>query len=363
MVFPFKKQDGRFVINEKTFAKKLDFYKFYPEGQFYNLICTVDKKRYYFKGNGHHTFDVPELFCAAIANKVGIETLQPQPAVFIDKKGVKYTGIVSPDFIEDRTNTEVFNSLGILKYYLMNTNNDYYEMDCEEVMYELRRLNTIENHLQAINFFVQNTNLRLTDRKIEISPTLKQTLKKQQLFYFLMSNEDCYARNIEYQIKQVDNRYVFDVCPVFDNSYSLTLKSFRNKIYDDYENLSRAAFKKQLENGLDQVNIPFGVFEKPTYKPVRSSTALDIATVLLKDPVLMDFYRRFKSVNFKNLFTEFTKSNQYDFIQEKDIDIAAMTLEQTITQLNQAIDCQKVVSSLASFRNKMQGKSELDLLF
>lgn len=351
MFSQFKKQNNRLVIEQEGHSENIHFYKFLPDLEVYNLIYKADGKRFYFKGNGHHSFDVPELFCCALANKLNLGSIQPEPALFVDKNGKQFPGIISQDFIADRANTEIISAADILKFYqfscstptqllsLITDNNN------EKAKIEARRFNNIESHFKAIKTFVLEQNKKHPQKPLSIAPDLIKTLKKQQLFYFLVSNEDCYSHNIQYQITKQENGYVLSLCPVFDNSYTLMLKSFTNKIYHDYENVSRDVFTKYVENGLETVNMPFGVYEKNIYKSSRNSVAMDLAALLLKDEALMEFYQSFKAIKFDKLFEELVQTKQYDFIGAKDIDIATITLGESIAQLERGLQYQKLIGT------------------
>ena len=113
MLEEFEKIDNRYIIDFKKHEILINPKQ--PIQKKYNLRVKMDEKIYYFKGNGVYSYDKSELFCDQIAKEVGLKTISPVPAYFINDKGNYIEGILSKDYLENRKNTEIVNGYQLLK--------------------------------------------------------------------------------------------------------------------------------------------------------------------------------------------------------------------------------------------------------
>lgn len=357
MLTEFKKNGCRYVIDQRKMKNDdFVFYKFEPNLKVYNFIVKKNGKNFFFKGNGTHSFDIPELFSACLAKEVGLNSVEQYPAVFIDKNGQKFEGVISRDYVLDRENTEIINAKKLLKLYAKKMKISSFEekanvmvlcsFDDDISQDKFRSFNNIETHVNAIKMLVNGYNESNSTRKMTYMPNIAKELQKQLLFYYLISNEDSYCYNIEYQTIQKGQEFIIDVCPVFDNSYSFLLKSFNKRVYETYESLSPKALKEHVEIATVSTFFPFGVFQYDKYQSNRNTIASDIVKLLSHDKELLEFYNNLKNVDIEKLFTKLKVDNGYTFIKEKEIKIATELFKATVKQIERERLLQKSLKSI-----------------
>ena len=341
-----EKKDNRLVID----SKKCEIvYQSKSEKKRYNLRLKMDNQIYYFKGNGFYSYDKSELICDEIASQVGLNTIHPVAAYFVDSNGNYIEGILSKDYLEDRKNTEVISGYQFLHLYnqmLLGQKFDIHKFFntvlTKDEMTHLKIYNNLQAYKKSIKLFAQSLQNFNPNFKLEVDKELIKDLSKYFIFYFLTNNEDCYAHNIEFILKKTnENTIKMSLAPLTDNSISLLLKSFKF----DYKNLPENLSSKELENKLESiynvVNMPLSVFEKRNVKFHRESIAVELAKLIMQNDSLKEFYNQMKSIDLEKCLANLKQTKQYQFISDYDIKIAKMTYEHAIKQVEIGLEVTK----------------------
>ncbi|PKK95957.1 MAG: hypothetical protein CVV59_01045 [Tenericutes bacterium HGW-Tenericutes-4] len=334
-----KKIDGRYLIEEVN--SDISFYKFIDKKQIFNFLVKGEKNEY-FKANGRHSFDVSELFACAIANAAGYKIVEQFPAVYIDKKGKQYQGVISEDYIKDREKVEVILSAIVLKTYFNNN-----VLRVEE--------NAIENHYNAAKAYIKNINKikNKKDKKLELDNNFVKDLQKLRLFGFLIGTEDLWPNNIEFFIEN----NILKVSTPLDFSYSFLIKSFSSNLRINFrDGLSQKEKQELVENKLELINMPFKVFSENAEDNNRFTAAQETAKMLLMDDELKEFYNNFKKLDVKQVLTTWQKNNEYNFIEDEDIELASLVVKTSIKQIEQALENEIIVQNSPLYKISKQSE-------
>lgn len=313
-----------------------------PEKKKYNFRVMLNGEIYYFKGNGFYSCDKSELFCCEIAKHLGLKTINPVPAMFIDWKGNKIEGILSKDYIEDRDNTEVFLGYHILNVYKDHKMGEKFDLEdfykrqaTAELPVILKSWNNLEGYYNAIKI-LKTKIASFYPYEVTLEENLFENLAKNLMFYFVTSNEDCWSHNIEFLLtKTKKDKILISLAPITDNSISLLLKSFKF----DYQNLNKNITDNELQNVVDnvmqQIKIPFSVFSKTILKVNRDSVALEIAKLIKRNTDLKEFYNNLKNLDVAGILNNFKEKLSH--VTDTEVKIASMTYKNSIKQLDTAL--------------------------
>lgn len=364
-----KKVNNRYVIEEKDNDNSLSFYKYDERVDTYNLLLKRNNKAYFFKGNGKHSLDVPELIVSALAKEVDLNFVMQYPAVFIDKNGKQIFGVISEDYVENRQKTEVFNFTKVYRDYIKSlgiNQKDYDEFMLKKIY---MRANSIESTFKGIKHLVRDLDAR-HNFKLEIAKNLSQEIKKQHIFNFAILNEDFHSHNIE---GCVTDGKTLSLAPSMDFGYSLLIKSFSSKIRDNFSSIEKADAVRQIKNDARNANCPFAVFEPVNISEIlkdfnrvqdknsREKVAKDLTYLIEQNDELKDFYNKLIKVNLKEVLKNYIQENNYDFIADSDIEIAHLAFEASKEQLREAMMAQEIISkSPMSILRKISGQHPLE---
>lgn len=305
-----KQKNGRFVIEYEKIKDKMFLTNFNYDKERFNFYYVNDNgKRIYFKGNGRHSFDIPELFCAQIAKKIGMDFIDPYPAVFLDEFGDEIEGIISEDYVKDRENTTIISGRN-LKYNYIPTN-------------------TVTGHFVGACIYTNEIKNKF-GKAVEVANDLLDQLKIQALFYFMTMQEDCYVYNFNYYIK--DNIFNLDV--IADNSYSLLLNTGTARFLNDNSNFDQEEYFKDLEETIKSYKTPFNLEDNNLS---NKQTFEVFAKEILKNPVLKEFYNKLRQINLNQLLTEYKKQNPELNIQNIHIKQADFVFEHQKKEMQREI--------------------------
>jgi len=330
------KRYGRYVIdelNEKVFP-----YKFDKKNGIYILIIGGEPNEY-FKGNGKHTFDVPELFASELGTFAGLKIVKQYPAIYINKDGNKYNGIVSKDYVTNREKTEVINSQIVLYDYFKNI--------------ELLKLNAIEYYYKSAKQYIEERNKKINkkQKQIKLDENFVKDLQKLRLFGFICGAEDLWAQNIDFYIEN----NVLKLAPALDFSYTFLLKSFSSNLRENFNvNISKQEQIKLVEKELENIKMPLKVFEENASNNDRLLAAKETAQMLLMDEELMSFYLKLKKIDALSFFTNFKESNNYEFILKSDLELASLVFKTSIKQIEVALENEKINQSSPLYKISKQ---------
>jgi len=329
-------KNGRYILKESD--KKIYSYKFNKEDKIYNFIID-SKPNEYFKGNGKHTFDVPELFASELGSFAGLKIVKQYPATYIDKEGNIYDGVISKDYVENREKTEVINSQIPLYEYFGNVT--------------LLKLNAIEYYYKSAKQYIEERNKKINKSKkqIKLDENFVKDLQKLRLFGFICGAEDLWAQNIDFYIEN----NVLKLAPALDFSYSFLLKSFSSNLRQNFNNnISKQEKLKLVEKELDNIKMSLKVFEENALNNDRLLAAVETAQVLLMDEELMSFYLKLKKIDVLSFLTNFKENNNYKFISENDLELASLVFKTSIKQIEVSLENEKINQSSPLYKISKQ---------
>lgn len=344
MLEKLKKLDNRYTIDLKEHEVLINPKQ--PIQKKYNLKVKLDKKIYYFKGNGIFSYDRSELLCNQIANQVGLKTINPVPAYYVNEKENYIEGILSKDYIEDRKGIEIITGYQLLSLYVNMIKSKKFDIHHffkkkinKEETINLRIHNNLQTYQKSLKVFQKALQDFNPNFKLEIDDDLIYDLCKYQVFYFATCNEDCYAHNVEFVLtKTSENTIKIGLAPLTDNSISLLIKSFKFDHNDLEPSISDDKLNTIVKSVMSKIRMPFSVFEKQTENYRRDRIAIEIAKLMNINPKLKDFYLQLKSINPSELFNSYKEKNGYDFIDNFDIRVASMAYNNSIKELENGLE-------------------------
>lgn len=184
-----------------------------------------DDNKYFFKFNDDNGAILEaELLATKIGEKLGIDVLHVEPAVFCDKEKNEYLGMMSKNF----------------------------RIDTLPVVFDFRTSRLIQETcydvvIKGVKEFVNRTNLMQPAMNVKIESKFYTKLQDMLFFDFLTLQADRFRRNFEFFMKK--NKDGWDVClsPIFDNSW---IFGFQEKEFPEFkptkEYLSNYVFKEHL---------------------------------------------------------------------------------------------------------------------
>ena len=192
-------KDGRIEVKYTDIADTFkETSRFNYTGGKLNFLFEFGGKVFYFKTNGLYTEDQKEVLATIAGKPLNTKISKPLLATFTDKDGAVFDGILSPDFVKDRKNTEVVPYTKIIADH-----NKVYVIQ------------SVEYIMSAVKEFAKNN-------KLTIDANLVNDLKLLAFYNFAIGQQDFNSSNIEFAITTDENGVkTISLLPTFDKSISL----------------------------------------------------------------------------------------------------------------------------------------------
>lgn len=330
--FQNKDENGRIILPEV----KAEFYKVGIDNGVINFYFNLNGKRYYFKANSKYTLDVSELLSKALSDKVGVDSVEMMPAVYKLDDELLY-GVISQDFVKDRSKTETMSGKKLLSMFQQDS-------EFVEQVFKRQRYNTIEHHIKALKIIKANIEYTAAaNLSFKLDRQIPSKLKQQLLYSYIIANQDCHAQNIEYMVYADDkNQKTISLAPLFDNSMSFLIKGHKPGVSENFHSLSKEQQKNQIEERLDEVNFPFQVKQSSCSTNDRVLLSREIAELIANDRKLADLFQRIKSTDKRDIFKQYRQKNNFKFITDEQIEIAALVVEGSVRAIEIALEYERV---------------------
>lgn len=166
---------------------------------YYKSCFYFDNKEYFFKVNDNQGAILEgELLATKIGEKLGIDVLHVEPAVFVDKSGNEKVGLLSKNFFKDRLSV-------------------YFDAKASA---EVKKM-TYNGIINGVKEFIHRSNKLQPELNIDLESNFYTKLRDMIFFDFLTFQGDRFLRNIDFFMKKNKTCDGWTLClaPIFDNSW------------------------------------------------------------------------------------------------------------------------------------------------
>ncbi len=189
------------------------FFKFSEDFQirYKNLISCFyfDDDRYFFKFNDEQgTIFEAELLATKIGEKLGIDVLHVEPAVFVDQKNKEYLGVMSKNFFADNLTV-------------------HFDIKSSALLGKT----TYDGIVSGVKEYLNRTSILQPEMNVKLESNFYNKLRDMIFFDFLTFQSDRYLRNVEFFLKKSKDGWTFCLAPIFDNSW---IFAFQERGYGKY---------------------------------------------------------------------------------------------------------------------------------